>query len=124
MQGGRGGEGGRVMADAIERVSLTHLKDPYKVPFRNSGGRGAVKDAIQVDAATAGGRVGLGESSPMAASFGYSADTPEGCWDDLATRIVPGLLGAAFEEEEEVARLASAWDGCSRFAVAGAETAC
>ena len=59
----------------------------------------------------------------MAAGFGYSADTPEGCWDDLAERIAPGLLGRSFATVEEIAELAGSWTG-SRFAVAGAETAC
>jgi O-succinylbenzoate synthase len=69
--------------------------------------------------------VGLGESSPMAAGFGDSSDTPEGCWNDLVERIAPSLLGRRFAEVEEIAEWASTWrTGASRFAVAGAETAC
>jgi O-succinylbenzoate synthase len=58
----------------------------------------------------------------MAASFGYSSDTPEGCWEDLKTAIAPSLLGRAISSIEEIEQLASSWKG-SRFAVAGAETA-
>jgi O-succinylbenzoate synthase len=59
----------------------------------------------------------------MAASFGYSSDTPEGCWDDLAGRIAPDLLGRRFSTVDDVAALRATWTG-SRFAIAGAETAC
>lgn len=110
------------MTDAIERVVLTHLQIPLKEPFRISAGEVAIKDAILVAVETTGG-VGHGESSPMAAGFGYSADTPEGCWEDLAQRIAPSLLGKSFSTVEEIGQLAATWTG-SRFAVAGAETAC
>jgi O-succinylbenzoate synthase len=110
------------MTGAIERVCLTHLQIPFKEPFRISGGEVAVKDALLVTVETAHG-VGHGESSPMAASFGYSSDTPEGCWADLAERIAPGLLGRRFSAPEDIAALRAGWTG-SRFAAAGAETAC
>ncbi len=110
------------MTGTIERVSLTHLQIPLKEPFRISGGEVAVKDAILVAIETPSG-LGIGESSPMAASFGYSSDTPEGCWDDLTNRIAPSLLGQQFSTTDDIALLASRWSG-SRFAVAGAETAC
>jgi O-succinylbenzoate synthase len=58
----------------------------------------------------------------MAASFGYSSDTPEGCWDDLHNRIVPALLGQMIDSPEAIAALTSGWEG-SRFAAAGAENA-
>src|SRR5438309_8897141 len=67
--------------------------------------------------------VGVGESSPMAAGFGYSSDTPEGCWADLADRIAPSLIGRTFSSKKDIAELAATWTG-SRFAAAGAETAC
>src|SRR5271155_1296710 len=105
----------------IERVVLTHLRIPFKEPFRISGGEVSVKDAILVAIETGSG-AGLGESSPMAEGFGYSSDTPRGCWEDLTTQIAPSLLGRSFSSTEEIAELASAWTG-SRFAVAGAETA-
>jgi O-succinylbenzoate synthase len=109
------------MADVVERVTLTHLQIPLKEPFRISGGEVTVKDAILVTVETKGG-VGIGESSPMAVGFGYSGDSPGGCWDDLADRIVPGLLGRSFATVEEINAAASTWTG-SRFAIAGAETA-
>jgi o-succinylbenzoate synthase len=107
--------------DPIDRVVLTHIQIPFKEPFRISGGEVSIKDAILVEVETASG-VGLGESSPMASSFGYSPDTPEGCWDDLANTIVPGLLGRSFSDVEDIAEAAAAWP-VSRFAIAGAETA-
>jgi O-succinylbenzoate synthase len=110
------------MLDAIGRVQLTHLQIPFKESFRISGGAVSIKDAILVAVETEGGAVGLGECSPMASTFGYSPDTPEGCWTDLVERIIPELLGHAAGSEEEIAGLASGWSG-SRFAVAGAETA-
>src|SRR5262249_8842601 len=60
----------------------------------------------------------------MASSFGYSRDTPEGCWDDLSGRIAPGLVGSWVGSTEQIETMAAAWSGCSRFAIAGAETAC
>jgi O-succinylbenzoate synthase len=107
--------------DPIERIVLTHLQIPLKEPFRISGGEVALKDAILVALETSSA-VGLGESSPMAASFGYSSDTPEGCWEDLTRTIAPSLLGRAVHSLEEIAALASSWKA-SRFAAAGAETA-
>jgi O-succinylbenzoate synthase len=107
--------------DPIERVVLTQLRIPFKEPFRISGGEVAIKDAILVSLETSSG-IGLGESSPMAAGFGYSRDTPEGCWEDLTTVIAPSLLGRLVHSIDEIAELAAPWTG-SRFAVAGAETA-
>src|SRR5262245_60147012 len=109
------------MVDVIERIMLTHVQIPMKEPFRISGGEVAVKDAILVAVESRAG-IGLGESSPMAAGFGYSRDTPQGCWDDLAERIVPGLVGRSFATVEEIGEWRAGWTG-SRFAVAGAETA-
>ena len=100
---------------------LTHLQIPLKEPFRISGGEVAVKDAILVTVETSSG-MGLGESSPMAAGFGYSSDTPEGCWDDLPTRSLPACSVTFDSHVEDIAALASTWKG-SRFAAAGAENA-
>ena len=105
----------------IDRVVLNHLQIPLKEPFRISGGEVAIKDAILVTVETASA-IGHGESSPMAASFGYSADTPEGCWDDLRSSIAPGLIGQTVDSPAAIAALASTWKG-SRFAAAGAENA-
>ena len=69
-----------------------------------------------------GSGVGLGESSPMAEGFGYSSDTPQGCWQDLTNTIAPSLLDRSFSSAEEIAATASTWTG-SRFAAAGRETA-
>jgi O-succinylbenzoate synthase len=110
------------MTGAVERVTLTHLQIPFKESFRISAGEVAVKDAILVTVETSSG-VGVGESSPMAAGFGYSTDTPEGCWDDLAGSIAPELLGRQFSTIDDIAALRAGWAG-SRFAMAGAETAC
>ncbi|MFO0952287.1 MAG: o-succinylbenzoate synthase [Isosphaeraceae bacterium] len=109
------------MSETIERVTLTHLQIPFKEPFRISGGEVSVKDAILVSVESPGA-VGSGESSPMAASFGYSSDTPDGCWNDLVQTIGPSLLGSSVSRTEDIARLRSSWSG-SRFAMAGAETA-
>ncbi len=105
----------------VERVVLTHLQIPFKEPFRISAGEVAIKDAILVAVETQSA-IGLGESSPMAAGFGYSPDTPEGCWHDLATCLAPSLLGQSFATTEDITKLASTWQA-SRFAVAGVETA-
>ena len=105
----------------IERVILTHLRIPFKEPFRISGGEVSVKDAILI-VVESGSGVGLGESSPMAEGFGYSSDTPQGCWQDLTNTIAPSLLDRSFSSAEEIVVAASTWTG-SRFAAAGAETA-
>jgi len=81
----------------------------------------AIKDAILVTVETSSG-IGHGESSPMAASFGYSSDAPDGCWDDLRNTIAPSLIGRTINSTAEIAALASTWTG-SRFAAAGAENA-
>jgi O-succinylbenzoate synthase len=105
----------------ITRVVLTHLQIPFKEPFRISMGEVRQKDGILVAIETDSG-VGLGESSPMAAGFGYSADTPEGCWEELRSIIAPSLLGRALSNTDEIERVAAGWN-CSAFAIAGAETA-
>jgi O-succinylbenzoate synthase len=109
------------MTDAVERVALTHLQIPLKEPFRIAAGEISVKDAILVTVETRSG-IGHGESSPMGVGFGYSSDSPDGCWNDLTERIAPTLLGRSFATVDDIAVLASSWTG-SRFAVAGAETA-
>jgi o-succinylbenzoate synthase len=109
------------ITDPIERVVLTHLQIPLKEPFRISGGEVAIKDAILVVLETSSA-VGLGESSPMAASFGYPGDTPESCWDSLTGTIAPGLLGRGVESIEDIGAVASSWKS-GRFAAAGPETA-
>jgi O-succinylbenzoate synthase len=105
----------------IERVVLTHLQVPLKETFRISGGEVAIKDAIVVTVETSSG-IGHGESSPMAAGFGYSTDTPDGCWDDLVATIAPDLIGQTVDSTADIAAQTSTWRA-SRFAIAGAETA-
>ncbi len=95
--------------DPIERVVLTHLQIPLKEPFRISGGEVAIKDAILVVLETSSA-IGLGESSPMAASFGYPGDTPESCWDALTNTIAPSLLGRAVHSIEDIGAVASSWN--------------
>ncbi len=111
------------MAMTIDQIALTHVQIPLKEPFRISGGQVTVKDGILVQVLCGEhGPIGLGECSPMAAGFGYSSDTPEGCWEDLTRHIVPDALGQSFDSVEDILNLASRWQG-SRFAVAGVETA-
>lgn len=113
------------MVGPIRRVQLSHVQIPFKEPFRISSGEVTTKDAILVLMETGDGLVGLGESSPMAPGFGYSADTPEQCWRELTEGVAPALLGRSFDDEEGIAALgAEAWGGCSPFAAAGPETAC
>jgi O-succinylbenzoate synthase len=111
------------MVGTIDRVTLTHLQIPFKEVFRISGGAIALKEAILVTVSADSGLVGMGESSPMSSEFGYSADTPEGCWTDLASQIVPGLLGKTLADTDDIGRHCSEFAACSRFALAGAETA-
>jgi O-succinylbenzoate synthase len=107
--------------DPVQRIVLTQLQIPFKETFRISAGEVTVKDAILVAIETQSA-IGLGESSPMAAGFGYSPDTPDGCWQDLTESLAPSLLGQSFTSTEDITKLASTWQA-SRFAVAGVETA-
>ena len=110
-----------IASSPIERVVLQHLQIPLKEPFRISGGEVAVKDAILVTLETSSG-IAHGESSPMAAGFGYSHDTPESCWNDLADSIAPSLIGQTFDSTAAIAQKCSTWTA-SPSALAGAETA-
>jgi O-succinylbenzoate synthase len=105
----------------IDRIDLTHLRIPLREPFRISGGEVAVKDAILVQV-RAGDLVGCGESSPMAAGFGYNDVTPESCWGELEHRIAPPFIGRRCADLDDASRLVDAGPG-SRFAKAGLETA-
>lgn len=111
------------MTDAVRRVRLSHLQVPLKEPFRISAGEVAVKDAILVQLETEGGLAAVGEASPMAAGFGYSAVTPDRCWKELEETIAPRLIGRSVDDPAAIAATAADWAGCSSFAVAGAETA-
>ena len=109
------------ITDPIERIVLTHLRIPLKEPFRISGGEVAIKDAILVLLETNSG-IGLGESSPMAAGFGYPGDSPESCWASLTDLIAPRLLGQTIQSIEDIGAIASSWK-IGKFAEAGPETA-
>src|SRR3954451_3815755 len=101
---------GKRMADAVERVALTHLQIPLKEPFRIAAGEVTVKDAVLVTVETKSG-IANGESSPLDVGSGDSRDSLEGCWNDLTERIVPSLLGRSFGSVEDIAALASTWTG-------------
>ncbi len=105
----------------IDRVVLTHVQIPFKEPFGIVGGEVAIKDAILVEVESASG-VGLGECSPMASLLAGRSGLAETCWEDLATQIVPNLLGRDFADVDEIGAVASGWRA-SPFASAGAETA-
>lgn len=111
------------MTGPVERVTLTHLQIPLKEPLRASGGDVAAKDAVLVSIETKDG-IGLGECSPVDAGSGAPEDALEPCWDDLAERIAPSLIGRSFANVEDIAALASSWSGSRPYAAAGAETAC
>src|SRR4051794_25121273 len=93
-----------------ERVALTHLQIPLKEPLRPGDVEHSLRDAILVTVETGGG-VGLGECAPIAPFAGAPGDMLERCWDDLAGRIAPSLLGRSFTTVEEVAGLADSWVG-------------
>jgi O-succinylbenzoate synthase len=110
-----------IASSPIERVVLQHLQIPFKEPFRISGAEVAVKDAILVTLETSSG-IAYGESSPLAAGFGSSLDTPEACWNDLAGTIAPSLIGQSFDSTAAIAQKRASWTA-SPLAIAGAETA-
>jgi O-succinylbenzoate synthase len=104
----------------IDRVTLTHVRIPLVEPFRISNGEVREKDGIVV-AATANGLTGYGESSPMAGNF-YSSDTPESCWQQLSTSLIPAVIGNKFAGLDEACDWIDARPE-SNFAKAGLETA-
>jgi O-succinylbenzoate synthase len=104
----------------VRSVDLTHVRVPLVEPFRISSGAVAEKDAIVVRIETDEG-IGYGESSPMSGSF-YSSDTPESCWMDLRTRLVPDLIGRRWESPLSAAEYVSKAPG-SGFSRVGLETA-
>ncbi len=110
------------MTGIIERVTLTHLRIALKEPIRFAVGEIVEKDAILVAVDASGGESGLGECSPPPITGG-PADSVSRCWDDLASGLVPGLLGRLAPDEDGIAALVEGWGGRSRFAVAGIETA-
>ncbi len=104
----------------IEKVILTHVRIPFREPFRISNGSVSEKDAIIVSLFSEG-VVGYGEASPMAGSF-YSDDTPESTWDSLVYEIVPSVLKARPESLDDLNALLQK-STAGGFARAGIETA-
>jgi len=104
----------------IDRITLTHVRIPLGEPFRISNGEVAEKDGI-VCAVESEGFTGSGESSPMAGSF-YSTDTPESCWQQLVTQLVPAIIGREFECLDAASDWLDRQPG-SNFAKVGIETA-
>lgn len=104
----------------IDKITLTHVRIPLVEPFRISNGEVSEKDGIVV-ALQSEGLTGYGESSPMAGNF-YSADTPESCWKQLVSDLVPALLGRTFISLDEACDWIEAQPG-SNFAKVGIETA-
>jgi O-succinylbenzoate synthase len=112
------------MSDPVARVTLTLLQIPFKEPYRDPDGTRTLKDAILVGVETRDGLVGYGECSPTPEGIGHANDAPGACWDHLAQRIVPSLLGQAVESVEDIDRLSSGWHPGHASAISGAETAC
>ncbi len=110
------------MSGTIERVTLTHLRIALKEPIRFAIGEIIERDAILVAIDASDSPGGVGECCPFPIAGG-PGDPPERCWDDLASGIVPGLIGRPAPDEDGIAAIVEGWGGRSRFAVAGAETA-
>lgn len=109
------------MTQPIARVCLTQIRIPFKETLHNKRGEALIHDAIIVAIESKDGSVGLGECVPRA---GGVNSTWERCWNDLTDRIVPELLGGWLGSVEDIQRHAACWVGCSRPAVAAAESAC
>ena len=104
----------------IQKIRLTHVRVPLVEPFRISSGAVAEKDGIVVELHADGIR-GWGESSPMAGSF-YSDDTPDSCWDQLTSEIVPAIASREFASLDEACLWLHQFPA-RNFAKVGVETA-
>ena len=104
------------MSDGIDRVTLTHIRIPFKEPMRTDRAEIAEKEAIIVEIETSGGLTGLGECSTTLDDVGT-------CWNELTGRIIPAILGRSFTEVDAIAAAIPEWHGCGRRAVASVETA-
>ncbi|HYO82505.1 MAG TPA: o-succinylbenzoate synthase [Bryobacteraceae bacterium] len=104
----------------IRRVTLTHVRVPLVEPFRISSGAVAEKDALVVRVESDEG-IGYGESSPMSGTF-YSSDTPESCWEELKTTLIPGVIGRDWSSALAASEAIDTLPG-SNFARVGIETA-
>ncbi len=111
-----------MMSRAITRVGLTRLSVPLKEPHPTASGDRSERPTILVAVETGDGLVGVGECSPPLELA--TDERLDRCWDDLAHRIVPSLLGRSIDDRDVIATLSTAWSECDRSAAAGAETAC
>jgi len=74
----------------ILKAHLWHIAVPLVAPFKISSGEVAIKDTIVIELQDDAGRIGWGESSPMAGTF-YSPETPDSVWDELTEHLLPWL---------------------------------
>ncbi|HWQ52939.1 MAG TPA: o-succinylbenzoate synthase [Bryobacteraceae bacterium] len=79
----------------FEAIDATRVAVPMHEPFRISSGEVSLKEAILVKI-QGGAAFGWGESSAMPGGF-YSADTPDGCQEELVKCLLPALAGRRFE---------------------------
>lgn len=106
----------------IARVGLARLDVPLKEPHPGGSGERPARPSILVAVETEAGAVGLGECSPPPADA--ADDRLARCWDDLAERLIPGLLGRTVDDLAAIASLVPARGPLDPSAVAGVETAC
>ncbi|MCC7165366.1 MAG: o-succinylbenzoate synthase [Anaerolineae bacterium] len=78
----------------IVKAHLWHVAIQLLTPFKISSGEVSSKDTIVVELEDEAGRVGWGESSPMAGPF-YSPETPDSVWDELNEQLLPWLAQRA-----------------------------
>src|SRR4026207_1776539 len=75
----------------IDRIDLYRVAMPLIYPFRTAYGEDAVIESVLVKM-TSGGRVGWGESSPLAAPT-YSPEWAAGGSAAAAPRVAPLVVG-------------------------------
>ncbi|HEU0142664.1 MAG TPA: o-succinylbenzoate synthase [Bryobacteraceae bacterium] len=75
---------------------LYRIAIPMREPFRISSGEVAVKDSLLLKI-NGGDAFGWGESSAMPGAF-YSSETPDSCWEDLSTAVLPALASRWFPD--------------------------
>ena len=109
------------MADALERITLTHLQVPLKEPFRISGGEVSIKDAILVTIETPSA-IGIGESSPWPSGSATRPTRPRGAGTTLPSGSCRGS-SAARSRPSRTSPPFPPSGPASRFAIAGVETA-
>jgi len=102
----------------IDSIELIHVRIPLKEPFKISTAEVSEKDAI-LCILESGGKIGVGECSPMSGSF-YNDETPESSIAALKDTLVPALLADDLSGPEDFLRTASHIEG-NMFAKAGLE---